>query len=301
MKPTIKILSIMLFFSSLLAFTACTDDDNTGDNTGDSDSVSNFSEINDENLTFYLIPSPKDMFAFTKKGDLAFSAEVLNPKDNTDKYIDTKSQELGFGIYSADLAYTASFSQTNEATEYLKIVRDLSDKIGISAIFDESLVKRFDNIPANKDSLIRITNDTYYDIVRFLEENERKSTLALLSTGGWLESLYIVINLRNNYSEDDNVIQLIADQKNIFENLILYLEQHNSEKSIKDVIKELKPIKNIYDELEVVKIETPDRGKKKKNQIVVGGATKIVITEAQFKKLKETITKVRNKFAAGNV
>ncbi len=274
---------------------------NDSDNNNDFDSINDFTEINDENLTFYLIPSPKDMFSFTKKGELTFSSDVLNPKENADKYIDSKSQELGFGIYSADLAYAASFSRTNEATEYLKIVRDLSDKIGISAVFDESLVRRFDNISENKDSLMRITNDTYYDIVKFLEENERTTTLALISTGGWLESLNIVINIKGTYSEDDNIIQLIADQKNIFENLILYLEQLEADAGIKELIQDLKPIKEIYDSLEVVKIENVNTDNKKGNQIIVGGATKIVITEEQFKKLKETINKIRNKLAVNNV
>ncbi len=148
---------------------------------------------------------------------------------------------------------------------------------------------------------MRITNDTYYDIVKFLEENERNTTLALISTGGWLESLNIVINIKGSYSKDNSIIQLIADQKNIFENLILYLQQLESDNNIKELIEDLKPIKEIYDSLEVVKIETGNTDSKKGNQIVVGGATKIVITEEQFEKLKETINNVRNKLAVNNV
>ncbi len=295
MKSIIK----LLCFSCLL-YSACSEDAGVDADNSDSLDAYDVNIIDDDNLTFYLIPSPKDMFAFIKKGNLAFSSEVLNPQKNSDKYLDTKSQEIGFGIYSADLAYTAAFSRVNEATEYLKIVRNLSVKIGISSVFDDSLIKRFENMP-NNDSLIRITNDTYYDIVKFLEENERDASLAMLSTGGWLESLYIVINLKDKYSENDNVIQLIADQKNVFENLILYLGQHSDDENIKEVIKELLPIKKIYEELEVVKIENAESVNSRKNQIIVGGATKIVINEKQFNKLKETIINVRNKLAENNI
>ncbi len=108
MKTILKYLCVIIFFGGLFTLYSC-DGNNDSDNNDDSDTINDFTEINDENLTFYLIPSPKDMFSFTKKGDLSFSSEVLNPKENADKYIDSKSQELGFGIYSADLAYTASF------------------------------------------------------------------------------------------------------------------------------------------------------------------------------------------------
>jgi len=291
-------LKLILVFIVLITIAACGGDSNTNK---DPDTLSNTDVITEENLTFYLIPSPKDMFAFTSDEKLAFSTQVLNPISNADKYIETKSREIGFGIYSADLAYTAAFSKTSEAMTYLKVVRDLSDKIGISTVFDESLVKRFDNIQQSKDSLMKVTNDTYFDIVRFLEDNERKSTLALISTGGWIESIYIVSNLIPEYSENNKTVQLIADQKNIFENLVLYLEQNPKDENIKSVLLDLKPIKDIYDNLEVVKISNTNAIKPKENQKVVGGTSKIVITKEQFLKLKQTITTVRNKLAVNNV
>jgi hypothetical protein len=276
---------------------------NSGNNgkNNNSDTLTDANDvITEENLTFYLIPSPKDMFSFTNDEKLAFSSQVLNPVENADKYIDTKSRELGFGIFSADLAYTAAFSKTAEAANYLKVVRDLSDKIGISSVFDESLVNRFDNIQENKDSLMKVTNDTYFDIVRFLEDNERKSTLALISTGGWLESLYIVSNIIGDYSPDSKTIQLVADQKLIFENLMLYLDQNKNDENIKSVIAELQPIKVIYDQLKEEKTET-GTNKAKNKGYVVGGGSKILISKEQFQKLKETITIVRNKLAGNNV
>ena len=147
---------------------------------------------------------------------------------------------------------------------------------------------------------MKVTNDTYFDIVRFLEDNERKSTLALISTGGWLESLYIVSNLVGTYSADNKTIQLVADQKLIFENLMLYLDQNKNDENIKSVISELQPIKVIYDQLKEEKNET-GVNKTKTKGYVVGGGSKIVISKEQFQKLKETITIVRNKLAGNNV
>jgi len=299
MKTSFKFITFIFAVSMLFLFTACGEDANNNNNEKDS-LTQDVTEINEDNLITYLVPSPKDMFAFTKKGDLKYSSVVLNAKENADKFIDTKSQEIGFGIYSADLAYAAAFNQTNTAGEYLKVVESLSDKIGLGSVFTESLINRFKKIES-KDSLMKVTNDTYYDIVKFLENNDRNTSLSLISTGGWLESLYIVTGLQNKFEKNNEIIQLIADQKNIFENIILSLQQREADPNVADLIKELQPVKNVYDGLEVIKIENPNVKNAKTNQIIVGGSTKIVMTEDQFNQLKKAIVDVRNKLSGSDV
>lgn len=298
-KIILKPFSLLIIVGILMfLYTGCSDGEKP--DRDDSDTLIDVTEITDDNLTFYLIPSPKDMFAFTRNTDLKFSEKVLNPKSNADKYLDTKTQEIGFGVYSADLAYAAAFNQSNHAGEYIKLVRNLSDEIGIT-VFDESLLRRIDNIPQNEDSLMRITNDTYHDIVKFLEHHERETSLALISAGGWIESLYIVIHLAGEYKKNDRVIQLIADQKNIFENLILFLEQNKDNSDIKQLLEEIRPIRKVYENLQVVKIEKDEKIDNPENKFIVGGATRITITRQQFKDLKEAITLVRNKLTLNNV
>ena len=299
MRKIFKILSFTVLIGSLiLGLSMC--DENSEQDKDQSDTLIDVTQITEDNLTFYLIPSPKDMFAFTKNTNMNFSADVLNPKENADKYLDTKTQEIGFGIYSADLAYSAAFNQTNKAGQYIKVVRALSDEIGIT-IFDESLLKRIDYLPENEDSLMRITNDTYHDIVKFLEQNDRETSLALISAGGWIESLYIVIHLVGEYEENNNIIQLIADQKNIFENLVLFLTQNQDNADINQLLKDLTAVRKVYDNLDVVKIEKADKLANPENKIIVGGATKIVITERQFNDLEQAISDVRNKLTLNNV
>lgn len=299
MKTSFKLITFIFAASMLYLFTACGDDANNNKNEKDSLNQ-DVTEINEDNLITYLVPSPKDMFAFTREGNLKYSSDVLNAKENADKFIDTKSQEIGFGIYSADLAYAAAFNQTNTAGEYLKVVESLSDKIGLGSVFTESLINRFKKIES-KDSLMKVTNDTYYDIVKFLESNDRNTSLSLISTGGWIESLYIVTNLQNKYQKDNEIIQLIADQKNIFENIILSLQQREADPNVADLIKELQPVKNVYDKLEVIKIENPNVKNAKANQIIVGGSTKIVMTEDQYNQLKKALADVRNKLSGSDV
>jgi hypothetical protein len=280
----------------ILTFLACNGSGRGDDNLTD-DNLQDSTEY--ESQTYYLIPSPEGLFSFIKDGKLKFSKEVLNPTNNIDNYIDTRSKELNFGIYSADLAYVASFNKYQESVDYLNTVRTLSDEIDISAVFDQNLIKRIDNIIDNQDSLLRVTSDSYISIVRYLESANRKKSLALIVTGGWVESIYVVVNLIDTYKQDEKVINLLASQKHVVNNLFAYLEQLKFDESIQRTINDLQPLRNFYESLEVQKDESGQGITTKGDKIVVGGTTKIIMTEDQFKTLKKEVTEIRNKITKG--
>jgi len=294
MNTLMKLLKFIIVFVISFSFIAC----NTGGDEQDVEDFGNmdngFSQDNDKQ-TYYLIPSPEGLFGFIRNGNLKYSKEVLNPTGNIDKYIDTRLKELNFGVYSADLAYVASFNKYQESVDYLNTVRTLSDDIGISAVFDENLIGRIDNIIDNKDSLLRITSDSYLSIVRYLESSNRKKTLALIVTGGWIESIFVVSSMIDNYEQDANVIQLLADQKLVVENLMSYLDQNKYDDNIQRTINDLKPLSDVYASLEREKVKEENTKKSDDDKIVVGGSSKIIMTKEQFLSLKKEISRLRNK------
>jgi hypothetical protein len=286
----------IMILGVILTFLACNGSGRGDENLTD-DNLQDSTEY--ESQTYYLIPSPEGLFSFIKDGKLKFSKEVLNPTNNIDNYIDTRSKELNFGIYSADLAYVASFNKYQESVDYLNTVRTLSDEIDISAVFDQNLIKRIDNIIDNQDSLLRVTSDSYISIVRYLESANRKKSLALIVTGGWVESIYVVVNLIDTYKQDEKVINLLASQKHVVSNLFAYLEQLKFDESIQRTINDLQPLRTFYESLEVQKDESGQGITTKGDKIVVGGTTKIIMTEDQFKTLKKEVTEIRNKIIKG--
>ena len=294
-KPFLFVFYILF----IVGITSCNNSESSDNNEDvDTNEVANTNETDVE--TFYLVPSPKDIFGFTEDSEFTFREELLNPLSNKDKYVSNIIKEFNFGIYSADLAYSAAFNRNIETVQYLTIVRTLSKEINIDGVFNESLAKRIENLTKNnRDSLISVSSDTYFDIIRHLEKNERISTLAFIAAGGWLESIYLVTQL-TQFAEGSATIQRIADQKIIFSNLMLYLEQNQNLSSIQKVLDEFTAIQDVFNQLERIDVETLPRTENNEI-IVVGGNTKIKITEEQFKKLKETISKVRNNFINTNV
>lgn len=295
MNSLLQIIKTIVILSITTALFSCTGS-GTSNNNDDENTEAVQSQQNEPNNTetYYLIPSPEELFRFIKDGKLKFSKSILNPSENLDTYIDTKSKELNFGVYSADLAYVASFNKYQESIDYLGAVRSLSDEIGISSVFDNILVKRIDNMMDNQDSLLKITNDTYMKIVGYLENADRQESLAQIVTGGWIESIYIVINLLESYEENPKIISLLASQKGVIENLMLYLEKRKNDSNIQETINDLTPLADFYKSLETKKKK--ENNKKTNNEkIIVGGNNETIMTAEQFEVLKQQITKLRNK------
>lgn len=283
--------------ASALMFQSCAGDSNNQNNDQQQQQTQT-SQTNENN--FYLIPSPEDLFAFTKDKNLQFVPGLVNPIENIDKYVDNKSKEINFGTYSADMAYSTAFGKYQESLKEFKIVRQLSDEIGIGNVFTQSLINRIENVKEDRDSLKQISSDIYLDIQNFLDSKNRAKTMSLISTGGWIEFLYIIVNSVEKYDAENPTIQRIADQKIIFDNLMLRLEQQQSDPSIKSTIADLTPLKDAFAQLEVEK-NNSTASTSNSGAIKVGGGMKIKMTENNFNKIKETITSVRNNITINNV
>jgi len=294
MNSLLKHLRILVIILLTVSIASCNQNNSSEEDIFEDDGDVGFiTEV--ESQTYYLIPSPEGLFSFIRDGDLKYVKDVLNPTENMDKYIDTRSKELNFGIYSADLAYVASFNKYQESVDYLNTVRTLSDEIGISAVFDENLIGRIDNIIDNQDSLLKVTSDSYFSIVRYLESSNRTKTLALIVTGGWIESIYVVTNLIDNFNPESDAVQLLADQKLVVENLMSYLDQNKSDDNIQRTINDLKNLQKIYQGLQTEQVEEKTQEKVADDVVVVGGNKKIIITKEQFEQIKKEIAKIRNK------
>ena len=209
MKLISKTTAAAISASALLLLQACGGSTTTQTTGTTTDTPAQTTQ--EEQTTFYLLPSPEDIFAFSAD-KLKYSAALLNPTSKAETYVDTKMRELNFGVYVADMAYAAAFGEYTDATKYLKTIKETSTQIGLESIFTNALTSRIDKVISNKDSLKAIANDTYYDIKKELEKNNRNSTIAQISAGGWVECMYIITNSIEQFSENDPNIQHVADE-----------------------------------------------------------------------------------------
>jgi len=248
--------------------------------------------------TFFQVPSPGEMLSFIKsvgKRDKS-KISILNPTENINKYTDEKSKALNFGIYSTDLSYCSIFNLGSESIKYFKVVKQLGDQLGLSATIKPEILARIEKNIDNTDSLVVITDDLYYSSFETLEEGKQGNVLALVVAGGWLESVYIAINMVDKFQKDNPVVQRIADQKYTLENLIEFLKKHEENspdvKQVKADLEDLMKSFNLLKEEKISDTSLKQEGSKK----LIGGGINLVIDEKVFNEIKTKVLKLRNNY-----
>lgn len=141
------------------------------------------------------LPSPIEMAILVKHSGGEYNAGLLNPIQNIDRYVTMGKKTLNMGVYSADVGYTSLYKQTQETVFYLNNIRKLSDGIGLSDAFDNTIFERVESNIENRDSLLVILSGAYDASNEYLKVNDRMNTSLLMLGGGWVETMYLAANL----------------------------------------------------------------------------------------------------------
>ena len=243
---------------------------------------------------FYLYPTPSEIFDAIDKEKLSFNKNLLNPANNEQYYILSNKKYLNLGVFMADLAYCTFFSKKSKSIDYIKVISNMSSNLLISSVLKEDLSQEiFENVD-NIDSVFKTLNTYYYDIMQELDKNSSNSIIYIITTGTYIESFYITLNLITEYSENNVLLQKIAEEKYALHNLHKFSKRFESDTNITNVIKYQEEITKIFDSFLVKKgtkrsFEITESGK-----IKFTGGPKIIMNKEQFKNLKETINKIRN-------
>jgi len=300
MKLKRKIGLALVIGLPMIYITACSDND--------ADDMKNENVVTDtttvvkpkENKSYYQIPSPDEMFGFIKESGLAYNGEFLISPNKVDAYSDPNQQTQVFGIYSADLAYTAAFGEFNQSIKYFGNIQKLSDQIGISGAFDKELIKKIQSNLNNTDSLVKNASDSYFSVVDYLEENEQGDKLGVIASAGWLETVYIVVNT-TNFKKNKAAVDRIADQKLTLENLLAYLDKYKDKSNIQSLITQFSDLQAVFNNLGENEGSAGISFKKKKDgKMVLGGGSTITVTEEQFNAIKNKVNEIRNNMIKTN-
>ncbi len=291
MKKQIKLVASILMAIPLVFLISCGGDDPIEEPI--EDAVEDTDPV--ENETYYQIPSPDEMFGFIKESGLEFNGELLNPIQSASNYSDPKMQALNFGIYSADLAYTAAYEEFSETTKYFGTIQKLAEPIGISSAFDKALIERIQGNLDNADSLVVITNTSYFSVVEYLEQNEQGDKLGIIAAAGWLETVYVVVNT-TNFDKNKEAVDRLADQKLTLDNLLDYLNKYKSNADVNEVLGWFNDLETVFAALSEEEGSESGISFKKKDdgKMVLGGGSSITITKEQFNAIKDKVNEIRN-------
>lgn len=270
----------IILFASIFIF-GCASDGEKKKTTEDEESVEaveqEVNEFYSQNIT-YKLPSPVELYIFLEDNGATYEKELINKPENKSKYYTVQSKTLNFGIYVSDLAYSTVFGQHQETFGYFKITRELADELGYAEGFDKALVQRVENNQYNLDSLYQISNDAYWDACNYLEDQDRRDALALIYTGGWIESVYLAIQSVKEFDSEDPIVIRIAEQQILLDNLIGTFYSLDPDMQPQDILDRLLLLQEIFDQLY--------------------DNTDVVITQEQFSEISDAIISFRNEIVS---
>ena len=192
------------------------------------------------------MPSPIEMAILVKHAGGEYNPNLLNDVKNLDKYVTNGKKTLNMGVYSSDVGYTSLYKQTQETVFYLNNVRKLSDDIGLSDAFDQSMFDRVEANIENRDSLLQILSSSYDLANQYLKENNRMNTSVLMLAGGWLESMYLAANLGEGGGRPQDIISLrILEQEKVLSKIVVAMKMIDDDPLVAEFASKLEELSTV--------------------------------------------------------
>lgn len=243
---------------------------------------------------FYSIPSPMETAALLKKAGASYNGKILNDVKNVDKYTAASKQALNLGVYGADLSYASVFNHTQESIFYTSCARRLADKLSVTSAFNDSVMALMEQHQNDREKLLDIISETYWDMDRYLKVNDRENLSALMIAGGWVEGLYIATQVAQGNASAE-LKQRIAEQKLSLNDLTALLDTYGEDETLAGVRNDLKDLAALYAD-----VQAGGGGvtATQENGVTVLGAEggAATLSDAQLKAITEKAVAIRNSY-----
>jgi hypothetical protein len=246
----------------------------------------------------YSVPSPAEMANILQNAGAKYNYKLLNDVKNVDSYTSTKSRGINLGIYGADLNYANIFDNTQETMFYLQCAQKLSEALGIENAISDNIVARAQDNVDNKDSILNIVSEMFWELHDYLEQNDKLDITAFIITGGWVEGLFLATQTVTDAKPNMEIVQKVADLKLSLEHLLGLLNSYEKNDNIDLMIADMNKFKVVYDKLEVTSEETTVQHEAQTT--VINGGKKISITMEQFNEIKALALEIRTNYILAN-
>ncbi len=246
-------------------------------------------------VVYYATPSLVEVASIMKNSGATFSSDLLNDVENSQNYTTHYKQALNLGVYGADLAYSAMFEETQNAINYLKTVKALTDELGMDGAFEADLLSLIESNIEDRDALLDIISEFYWSADAYLTDNERPEVAALVITGGWVESMHIACDMAARSPENQEIRDRIIEQKLILKNLLLYLNASaGTDSEVQESITMLKELQEIYNDVEITHSSGETSTDADNQSTVIGNETDLTFDQTHLDALCAKIEEIRN-------
>lgn len=188
-----------------------------------------------------------------------YDPDLVNSIDKIEEYqTDEDKSALNLGVYATDVGYQVAYQQVEESLSHMEALQRLAETVGVSTAFDMSLMENYEKSMNNPDSLSNLLNQTMLLAEQRLENSDRLAMAALVLTGSFVEGLYLVIKIIDEYegaglsdaernSKLQPLVQVILEQRKPLTDVIKLMQDIPDDEGIYGMISELEILKILYD------------------------------------------------------
>lgn len=241
----------------------------------------------------FSVPSPIQTALLIQKSGITYDKSILSTSNKVNTYSTDFARALNLGIYGADLGYVSLYNQTQDALGYLASIKQLTDKLGISAAFDGPTMERIKNNITNKDSMMVLVGIAYRGSDAYLKENQRTDISSLILTGGWIESMHFSLSAYKTKSTD-GIRYRIAEQKQALNSIIDILANYQNPE-MSDLNKMLNDLSKVYEGIQFKYNFVEPVTDTIKKITYINSTTEVVISDDQLKQIGEKLEQIRSK------
>jgi hypothetical protein len=239
--------SLLLLITMIVSIVGCSNSKKPEKSTGQAtDKIVEANRIFEKEFK-YPIPTSFEITQGLEEAGAAFVLAITNPVENVDKYETRRSKALNLGIYGADLSYASTYNKKDETRKLLQASKELIDGLEIANVFDQSMADRIEVNIEDKDSLIAIITQSFYDTYQQLNENGQDKIALLVVVGSWIEGLYISSNLAISSNYDENIMNTVSGQKIAARKLAELCEKYKDDIDVKSILPLIRFMNLIYD------------------------------------------------------
>ena len=250
----------------LCAFTACTSENKGGGTEGDATASTDAGvdtirvTTGDDNKVLSGLPPTSEVPALLQLSGADFNPTLVNAAGKSSGYTTTTDKAaLNLGVYASDIGYLSVYDKTQDVITYLKSAEKLANHLGLNNTFGAEMQQRFQKNVNNKDSLVKIVDESMNYVNSFLKEGNRDATAALIVTGSFIEGLYLSTGLIEKYPKDvpadvrnqtlTSLITSITKQEESLDDLIEILEEVKSDPQAQTYLVQMQDLKKQFEAL----------------------------------------------------
>ncbi|XOV94683.1 MAG: hypothetical protein ACFHWX_08255 [Bacteroidota bacterium] len=205
------------------------------------------------------LPNPSEVPYTLQAAAADYNEDLINGLSKVASYQnDEDKAALNLGALSTDMGYLITYEQVQKSLSYLEACQKLSETLGVSSVFSNQMVTKFQESQGNRDTLSSMIDKAVDQAGKTLNDAERLNVGALILTGSFVEGLYLAIKVIETYPTDvldeqnrnlilEPLVKIVLDQKKPLLDIISLLEDVSKDETVADMLNELNTLKLLYD------------------------------------------------------